>query len=127
MGLRDFDKQWDFIMAESPFSDEFTLICEGSRFPVRGMVSIGWEHSEVDGKFMVEKPDKIASVLVARSAIPPEIPEAKFGLLDIEVDGKLYTVRPGSFEGESIVRFFMKPLGEDGPDDDGPIDDGPVE
>lgn len=107
--LDDFNAEMDFNVREGEFSPEggFTIIFNGVRIPVNGIVSKAWKRLETDGRLDPGSPMLIPSVVLPIGTLRMAgITAEKYKSLKVEADGAEFGVI--SYEDGNPVRLFLK-------------------
>lgn len=113
--LDDFDAEMDFNVASAEFAQIFTLVFNGVRLSVTGIVSNAWKREEKDGRLDPGSPMLIPSVVVPISTLRlAGITADRYKSLRIESEGSEYEVV--SYEDGNPVRLFLKPDSADEPE-----------
>lgn len=107
--LDDFNAEMDFNVSEGEFSPEggFTIIFNGVRIPVNGIVSNAWKRLETDGRLDPGSPMLISSVVVPIGTLRSVgITAELYKSLKVEIGGVEMGVV--SYEDGNPVRLFLK-------------------
>lgn len=122
--LDDFNAEMDFNVASAEFAQTFTLVFNGVRLSVTGIVSNAWKRLETDGRLDPGSPMLIMSVVVPIGTLRSVgITADKYKSLKVEIDGAELGVI--SYEDGNPVRLFLKSDSASEPEPE-PEDDEPV-